>query len=348
MKKELLIVVALVLLATGILFALNLTSGKPNMHKNGFNRNFSTTAIEEARRIHFDAPMYKVCGVSNDSIFFTGKLPGKIYLATQQFKEVDTFNLHLVNIPGLWTEFQTYVEYPQAYILGGNAKCIISANLRTGQHTIDTLATNGPFGNTVRVGPETYIMRRINHFTLNADFIKLNSVIKVITSEKGLSIPLADAGFTYDGMLNYDQSTKRLIFVPFYNNNIICFDSSFQVLYKSHTIDTNQTAKSQIVNKGSQSVTFKEPPVMLNSYSWVYNGSLFVLSKLQADNEKETVFDEHLPIDEYDIRTGKYLQSYQLPVVHGQKLVSVYMTGNTAFLGLYEKDIIQYRFQRNN
>lgn len=342
MKKRIINLIVLSLFSVAVLYGLNLSSGKPNTHKNGFSRNFAKVIVKEVGRIRFDASVSKVCSVNGDSLFFSGSIPGKIYLATQDFKKRDTFNLHLPTIPLLSTDFSTYVDYPNVYIVGGNARIFIAGNLKTGQYEQTKLKTNGPFGNTVMLTPTSYITREIDDSTYNACFTKVNVATGMLLRENNLSIPLQDAGFVYDGMLHYDKTANRALFIPFYNNNIISFDSSFTLLYRSHTIDTIATARRHIIVKKRHAVTYNEPPTVTNGNSWIFGNSFFVISRLQADNEINGIFTSNRPVDEYDIRTGQYISSFLLPIVPGQKLITIVMTSRDKFFGLYERDIIQY------
>lgn len=344
MKKEIVIVTALVLVATGILFALNLTSGKPNTNKNGFNRVISNATLKEVNRIKLSGTLFHIVGFKDDSIYFTGKKPGCVYMVTDHLKKIDTLDLHIPENPKLYNHFPTFVNYPDVYIIGGNARTYISGNLESGFYKVDTLISKGAPLNVVKIGDAAFIFRRITEISTNADFAKINIKSKDLQSEKNISPALSDAGFTHDGILDYDVYTNTLVHVPYYNNNITTFDTSLNLIARFHTIDTNSTARNHTIHVGS-SVTLKNPPAPVNSRSWVFNGHLYVLSKLQADNESSEAFSVYRPIDQYEISSGKYLRSYKLPILNGQNIIDIKMRDAKTLICLFTKTIILFEIR---
>jgi len=342
MKKEISIVVALALAATGILFALNLTSGKPNTVKNGFSRNMSNARLKEVARLKLSSTLFHIVGARGDSLYFTGKIPGCVYLITSDLTKIDTLDLQIPKPQLLLNHFPTFVQYPDVFVIGGNARQFIHGNLATGKFSIDTLISKGSPLNVVKISDGTYIIRRITEINRNGSFAKLNIYTNEVTSEKNISPTLGDAGFTYDGTLSYDSLTNTLIHVPYYNNNITTFDTNLNLIARHHSIDTHFVAKNQSINIGT-TVTFKEPPVTINGRSWAHNGLLYILSQQQAENESSAAFNTYSPIDVYEISSGKYLNSYKLPILHGQNVADIMMVSDADMICAYSKKLVHYR-----
>src|SRR5690606_11885808 len=121
MKRKIFTIGTLTLVAIIALFALNAATNKPNDHKNGFTRLFPKTSVRKIKNLKTESSIHGVAGVEGDSIFLKCAKPGLIYLFTQRFNKIDTFRIvSLDSIPNLFSNFYTFVEFPEFTILGGN------------------------------------------------------------------------------------------------------------------------------------------------------------------------------------------------------------------------------------
>lgn len=337
MKKELMIVAALVLLATGILFALNLTSGKPNTKRNGFERKIGATFPVIAQH-DFTYPIYEICNIKGDSVFCTGRKTGMIYLFTNQLKKLDTFNLNLPWDSKIEALANTSVSFPNVYILAGNAKKLIAGNLLTKQYTIQAIATSGPFSKPVQLNHQEFIMRVTDTLTYDSRFEKYNMQTGILTKENALSRKLADGGFTDQGMLHLDADLGALYFVSYYSNNLMKFDTALNLVYRKHTLDTVGHSTIHVV-KSKISISLSRPSILINSESTV-DDLIYVRSRMRADNEKE---ENQFTIDSYNKESGAYVQSHYLPALNNKQEMINMKAQNNVLYAIYDHSIIAYQ-----
>lgn len=343
MKSKILLIIGLIITATTILFALNATTFKPNKYNNGFQRQFLRLKLSEQNVTYLKVPVIGICGYRNDSLFLSGYKPGKIYMRSNRTNSVDSFSLDLASIPNLELRFENFVHFPDVYIISGAAKTFIHGNLVTGKYETRPIPDRA-FFKVVQLHSDAYVMQVIDSQSFNAVFKKLNPGTGAVVNEDHLSTPLGDAGFTNDGILNYSTELNRLIYVPFYNNNFLFFDTTLRLITKGHTIDTTRTPRQSFVRKDG-GVTRKSPPQMINTHNWTFGSMLYVRSILRADNEPYESFNKNLTIDCYNLLNGKYIGSFYVPAIKDKKPFEFKMTDNQTLLVLYSDRIVQYQMQ---
>jgi len=350
MSKNIYAIAGLALGALFVLVALNFMSDSPNRHNNGFQRYFKMNApIKEVNKVklkYSNISVQNICGFNDSTFFLSDNIPGNIVVANIKSNIVDTIRLRLPPIKALAPVFYTAINFPNISILAGNAKVIIKGNLQSQKYNITHVKT-GPFSNGITLSQETFVMRCIDTSTLQAVFKKVDLNDNRISSEKNISENIRDAGFAYDGYLAYDNKTCKFIYVSFYCNQFVCFDTSLNLLYKAHTIDTSYVPKSEIKNL-TKSITQDSPPMFSNKGNCAYNGILYVRSVLKADNEKIKSFNSNDVIDMYNEKNGKYLGSFYIPMPNGERLKKFLVINNNEIVGLYPSYLIKYNLDNRN
>ena len=150
--------------------------------------------------------------------------------------------------------------------------------------------------------------------------------------------------FSTDGMLLYDKSISRLIYMYYYRNQFICMDTNLKLLYKGKTIDTISRAQIKVskIKSGSENTfTLSVPPLVVNKKGSVYKGCLFVHSNIIAKNETKKAFDNASVIDVYNLKAGSYKFSFYLPDYNNTKMFDFAINGNT-LIALYDHYIFVF------
>jgi hypothetical protein len=341
MKRKLYFIGGLTLLAFLVLFTLNASMDKRNKKPNGFDRSFDHRQPKVLATANFNVHLTGVAQLIGDTILFTSNMPGKLYRSSLALKTMDTLSIELPRVDKLMPMCFTTVAYPNIYLLGGNAKCLILGNLLTRKSQLHKLPLKGVFTNGIMYSPDACIMRVIDRETRNARFTTYH-LNGGITEERNLTEPLGDAGFTHNGRLVYDAGSSRFLLIHYYDNQITCFDTNLNLVYKARTIDTNTVAKLQIKKGEHGGVTHKAAAFSLISKTEVYNGVLYVKSRLAADNEqaqkqKQTTFDK------YETSKGKYLGSFYIPYYKGQEAKQFKVLHGNRLLALYGPDAVLYQ-----
>ncbi len=87
-------------------------------------------------------------------------------------------------------------------------------------------------------------------------------------------------------MLTYDKSLRRVIYLYYYRNQFITFDTNLKLISTGRTIDTNSVAKISIAEIAStKTTTLAAPPLLVNKNCCADNGKLYIQSGLISNNE---------------------------------------------------------------
>lgn len=329
--KHLLILAILLIIAACILYALNITSGAPNRIKNGFTRNYASRNARIITEKDFKLNLTSLCGMKGDTLFFSSSNPAKIYATTPTLESLDTFTINIPEIKYLIPAFHTTVIYPNVYIIGSNARMLIKGNLLTGKTDTIKINVGGIVNNPIVINGNKFINRTIENQTRNAIFKIFDSTGKVLKIDIALQDTLGDAGFTYDGMLNYDTSNGQLTYVTYFLNRLLIFDTTLKKLYNASTLDTTSSTKFEL-KKSEKGITHKSPPLIINTFSTQFKGYIYVKSKLEADNENKNFMNSSV-IDKFDSK-GNYLNSFYIPDPKGGRLRLFYLINGNQLLGL--------------
>lgn len=341
MRKFVLIIIGLICAAIFILGGLIFIVNSGRNQKNGFQRRFIQNVFTKIDTATFENNFRDICGINNDRIYLSDQVPGRISTTNLNLNSLDTLYLRIPSIPKLSPVFYTWVNFPNIYILGGNLRAIIRGNLLT--HTYETkFIATGPFAKGIAINHENFIMRSIDTVTKQSLFKKVNLKENVIQVEHNISEKNTDAGFSYDGTLSYDPLTHRLLYVCYYCNLFICFDSNLNLNYKKHTIDTTYSPRVEIM-KTKYSITHELPPVTINANSSSYGGTLFIQSELKADNEIYNSIKGRVVIDMYDEYSGLYKSSFYLPLINGEKFKKFQVIQKNQLIAFYEKAVVKYK-----
>jgi|GEM_PF-1594575 len=335
MRKRLLTMLVLMLVAMGTLYALNVTSNAPNRMKNGFTRHFLPIESEVIYQLEFPATVRELAGKNGDSLFLMTKEPGKVYLTDMTLKKPTIIDLADPKIKNIVPRFYTTISGNDVYILGGNAKAYALGNLKTGKTQKVNFNLDGPFGNPLMI-ENYFVVSIVNPKTLDARYALIDLNGKILKWETNTSKGKGDAGMVYSSLLKYDDETHLFVNLHYYDNGYEVFSKDLKLVRRGNTIDTIYHNPTKIFKKNG-AVGYKHPPVAVSGYASACKGKLYVRSKLLADNEDKSVFYANTVIDTYDIRTGKYEGSFYLPNFNEEQIAQFYFIDDNKILALSDK-----------
>lgn len=346
MKKRLLTMLVLMLVAIGTLYTLNATSNAPNRVKNGFKRTFLPIESGVLYQLEFPTTVRELAGQSGDTLFLMTGEPGKVYVTDVTLKKPMIIELADPKIKKVVPRFYTTVKGNDVYILGGNAKAYALGDLKTGKTRKIDLHFDGPFDNPVMAG-ENFVVRIIDPGTLNARYALINKNGKILNRETDISKGKGDAGMVYSSLLKYDQETELFVNLHYYDNGYEVFSKDLSLIRRGHTVDTTYNNPTQIFKKDG-AVGYNHPPVAVSGYAATHKGKLYVRSKLLADNEDKAEFYANTVIDKYDIKTGKYEGSIYMPHVNDEQVSQFYFLADNKILTFSDKQVVIYHLGKKN
>jgi len=141
---------------------------------------------------------------------------------------------------------------------------------------------------------------------------------------------ISKVSMTDDGI--FQKNNNDLIYLNYYNNNIMVTDSSFakEVSYK--TIDTITTRPKTVTLRNGTITKFLSAPRPVNQLMQISNEYLFVNSYVKADNDDLDINPKHPTdfIDVYDMKANySYKGTIYLDMIEkGDRMQSFFIQGN--------------------
>lgn len=322
--------ILVIAVAAGGVFALYVLSDQPNHIPNGFTRKLNTSFISFLWAVPTDNDIYHIVGATQHHIYLS-TLRYNIFLDINvTTKKAGRDTLINFNSPVSHVPFQMSIDSPAITIAVGNFRKIYRGDLSS--HTIyDSLFTPHSFIRSCPVNHHTFIFSAFDTGKKpTLIFEKLNTTSSAL--QKGNLFPKNnDDIIARDGLLQYDPSTRMLIYSLFYESHFIGMDTNMNLQFDTHTIDTfhiNHTTGG-FTNSSQKSLlryTSVSPRYTLNANFSVFGGLVYIQSRLKADNDSESGFLHNTIIDVYDSNQKGYLYSFYIPRPVKEKIMDFKVT----------------------
>lgn len=328
-----------VTLAVVIVILLDLSSIQPNEIPNGFMR----TYIKSARYVCQKEikQIASICGMSKNRVYVTTESVGQVLSFNKQGGLIDTIQF---NLPRKVKYPITIVDSPFIYFFHGRRHELYWGNLNTS--TYDSLIISGPiFTKAARMGAGKFMLRQfidgIKDQTLT--IFELNdTVIKNTCNQFELKF---DNGLATEGKMAFDRCSGLMVYVYNRSNKIVLLDNNLNIKVEGTLIDTNTyplyTKTIWNINKAGND----ERGYIYNKAVAVDDKTLFVYSKLKADNESSEAFDHNCNIDMYEVPSLKYLGSFYLPKYSKEGIHSLYVQGKL-LVAVYSGHIVYFNLPK--
>jgi len=329
----------------GMVLVLVMISGNPGSQDNGFNRKFYNSPVQPLYHSGITKGVRAICGIQKNHIYFETATPALIIETDSTLSNARLLKFDIPHREMVQTLYTTFIDSSNCYIMAGNVPEVIQINIHARSFQALHLPNN-LFSESILLGNDDYVFRMYEKISGRWEqiFIKANPVKNTLYKEHNISEKRGDAGFSTDGNLIFDDSTRRIIYVEYYRNQFICMDTSLHLLYKANTIDTGKHPAVKVIwnkSKQSQEVTNGSPLYEINLESKVKNGSLYIHSACKAGNETPGDFAHHAAIDVYQITNGHYRGSFYIPEFKEERLKEFEIAGNK-IIALYNDYIVIY------
>lgn len=322
--------------------------------KNGFTRKFNTINLSFDRELE----------ISNKPFGFVTETDGGLILNFP----LDRLNLFTIN--AVLTKVDTIkINYPTAFhsqainvykdaflpiIFCTNPYGDIFISNRMGKQYLKFSQFRFDFFKAI--APQTIVVRgRYNYKDqVNRQLAKLSLTDSAKTVVQYPLPNVANGFFANDGILQFDKKTKRILYMYFYRGEILSLDTNLKLVLKCKTIDTVLHPAIKIGELSShyrtnqkKIITQKEPPKFVNTYMTTFDGKIYVLSHLKADNESTANFKNNQVVDVYEIYDGSYQYSFYIPKYEGEKLDQLQVNQNN-ITGIYGSKLVLYKIGRGS
>lgn len=332
--------------AIAIIVFLAIAANTSSRYKKAFKRKFITENISISHQVKNIQKLRAVCGLAGNMLYFETDTPGYLWATDSTLSDGHFLNFTIGRNQIVQSLFTTIIDSPVISILAGNANKAIQIDLNDSTTRINYFLQQ-KFTLAAGINKNQFVLRGYKKIEgkWEQHFIKADFQKRILMDEKNISDKKGDAGFSTDGMLHYDELTNLLIYVNYFSNNVTCMDTSLQLVYKSHTIDTQITSQVKVGSVQSQkliTVTNNSPVEEVNLESCVSKGLLFINSAIIADNEIESNFTQNSIIDVYHVNNGRYIATFYIPLFKGKRMES-FKVFDQRIVVLYPNQIVVYK-----
>ena len=292
--------------------------------KGDFNRNFISKTLVLLYHSKKMNGLRAICGIQKDQIYFETDSVGSIIETDSTLSNKRLLKFEIPGRETVQSLYTTFIDSSYYYIMAGNVPEVIRYNLHRLSYQIFHFPKN-LFSESMVTGNSDFVLRAYQKFKGRWDqaFTRWDPVKNIFFTEENVSEKRGDAGFSTDGMLLFDKSTSRILYVEYYSNQFICMDTLLHVLYKGQTIDIFSNTTIKVLSETSQyskTITNGSPLHIINLESKAINGKLYIHSATPAKNESSKEFRSNAVIDVYRISDGHYLGSFYIPEYKGERL----------------------------
>ncbi|GAA0560019.1 hypothetical protein GCM10009415_47540 [Chitinophaga japonensis] len=331
------------LLSIATVWLLYVASDKINHRPNGFIRLVPP---------HMATPQ-QILDIKYNSFYIAGATPTHIYLGNAvaptyvlktdyALSDTSHIRLDIQQGGGIAGPATVAIDSPDVYMTVGVRGQLLHASMP------DLVLRRLPEGrrqfyNASPVSPASFVLRMY-------DSASRQNILAKRTLDTGWLQPRTpvlekqvDGVFCTDGVLHYDPGVARLVYVYYYRNQFLCLDTNLHVQYKGRTIDTVSHARIKVASLASEGTqTLTSPGGVVNRLSCMDGKWVYVNSKLMANNEKKSMFDQVSAIDVYALDDGSYHFSFYLPHL-GDKKLTAFRVFNKTLVALYDHYIYTFR-----
>lgn len=333
----------IILFTTGIaiIAALFVLSEDIIQHRNNFVRRLPEQFSKE-HDIDLGFNSYYFAGADNGKLYL-GNVTAPLLLTetdtTLKSKKEKVIKLSTVNFPFRSVNIQVYSKY----FFASDATVPVIFRGKTEHWYAEQITginydfSNPVFTDSVSVAFRTH--KKNLESVLGAAKFNLSNVI----TNPALLQKQIDGRFDTDGILNYDQYTKQLVYIYYYRNQYIVADSGLNLIHRGNTIDTTSKAKIKVAFiKDRNLKKFSAPPMTVNKNAYAYKGLLFVNSALMGKYESEKMWKQASIVDVYDYTNLTYVVSFYIYNIDGERLTDFAVQGNN-FYGIVGSHLVSYK-----
>ena len=345
MKKTQWIVLGVAMvLSLGLLFALYLTSPMSGeIYRASFNRRFmDTLLIMPGSAINIKFNSFYVAGYS-DTMLYLGNSTAPFYLFKTNLAMTDTSHVIVrVSLDSIKNPAYTRISVvsPNFYVTNGIHPFILKGDIYNWAASPIMQDSDYFFTESVAFSPTGFALKSYSYQTKGYELAKKS--ISDFTFYNELLEKQVDGIFCVDGRLMFNKKLNKLVYLYFYRNEFIVSDTSFNINYRAHTIDTIRYAqvKVAILGDGKESM-LGSPPAIINGLNCTDGDFLFIQSNLLAKNEDIDQFKSSSTIDCYNLASGEYLASFHVPNFQKERLSGFQIIDDKLF-ALFGSYLVQY------
>lgn len=341
--KKIFLLILLSLSGLLIVVFLFLLSRKDLERKNGFNRSFPKTGLKPLNEFDLKYVNYYFSGATNNNVFL-GNHKATLHGLMISIDLKDTMHLnapYLVKDTINLKSIKTQVDSPNVYYVERQTPSYFQSSIPV--KDAQTIDLKDIKFDRVKVISKNSLVIRLYQSGKRV----LQKIIFHPALQRSTVFQLSDHlnnDFSVDGVMTYNRLKNKLFYINYYSNRFVCLDTNLNLMYTTHTIDTNFTAKikvSVIDKTKSREKLMSTPPLRVNKKAWTDGNWLYINSLLASDQENPGEFKNYTIVDVYGIENGKYNRSFKIPNYKDKKLTDFCVSSNK-LIALYDNYLMSY------
>lgn len=311
-----------------IVIILFLSSEEIMHHKNPFIRRYPQHPIALTHTTDLRFNSYYFSGYANNTIYLGNYTdPLNVIALDTAFKNRQTVKLSFDPKSVPFRIVKIVIREPYFYLMDGSVPCIFRGNTRDWKITKELKGS--PYFTLAEPVDSTGILFRSNSGKNSSHILGIfdsERHSKIKYSPKLLQQQI-DGIFDTDGMLQYSEKLRKMVYVYFYRNEFIVASKEATLDYRGHTIDTISHAQIKVAYlKGRTERKMAAPPLTVNAHTAISDHLLFVHSKVPGRYENDKLWEQSSIIDVYDLNKNTYLLSFAVYDIDQSKLRSFWVT----------------------
>lgn len=314
-------------------------------YSGGFKRLFRNEIVKSKKVRDLNYNSYYLAGVAENKIFLGNiVVPSHILTVKSSLKDTTVVKLRFAEGSKL-TEaaLNVTVSPPNIFAIELMTPAFLRGTFDNLNMNYQSLPPGQVFGMPTAISTSSFICKSYNNTEDKSILTKVSLIPGECIVGKGILERQTEGLFSMAGLILYDRATASLVYVYYYRNEFIRLDTSLNVLYKSHTIDTITKVHLRVATISSQKTrTLSAPPVYVNRKGYIFNNRIFIWSAVRSDVEEQNNFNSSLVIDTYSLATGRYEFSFRLPHASAHNLSGFAVT-DSAFIAVQDRYLFSYK-----
>lgn len=334
-----------ILISVGLMVLLYSVSTDISRKQGSFLRTYPPHPVMETATMPIQYDAYYFAGSSGDMLYLAHrKTPRHVLGIRKDFRDT----VHIVlDIPGLERHknfrVDVQIDSPYFYFMDGTVPYVYRGTVfdwKADPILYDTIY----FLNATPISPASLAIHSFSNRTREDELGKKFYSISGATLHNDLLQKQLDGSFCVSGSLKYNAHLNRLVYVYLYRNEYFVMDTSLNLDYRAHTIDTFSRAQVRFDTlRNTREVRLSGPSHVVNKRFALFKQWLLVHSMVPSRNELIDTFTQSSVIDVYDLHTQHYRFSFYINDFQGEKLKDL-MIRDAYLYALFDHGLKRYAF----
>jgi hypothetical protein len=335
------------LMAIGVVVALFFSSEHIIKKENNFTRRFGQHPVRDEKTFNLGVNSYYFAGIADGKIYL-GNVTAPLLLTSidTALTKREVLKIRLDRAGHPFRSIQMQVCPPYFFLYDGTVPVIYRGHLGDSvAHTISF--QDSYFSQLQAVDSSDFIFRAQSSQSKTQVLGKLSlGPNPQVRLNHSLLSRQVDGMFDTDGQLLRDASTGELVYIYAYRNEFLVMDTSLNLMWKLHTIDTISKAQVRVHSLSDGRRKMDAPPLVVNKKSAVHKRVLFNESGLMGKFESPEKWQKAAVVDMYRTDKQEYLGSFYIQNRGKSRMYQMFATDKYLFV-LSGNEIVRYRFAQS-